>query len=92
MSLNRDWDTPPDVIYIDKKGFHGLPRYHIVPARIEIPPDIDFKDWSTYKTMAALSENLVKKIEQLVLDDGANSKDRYYSSKSISANQWVKIE
>lgn len=87
-----DWNSPPDVIYFDRRGFKGMPREQITCARIEILIDKDIKDWKTYEDIASLSQQEVNRIEQLFMEDGESLQDWFYSSKNIPANQWGEIE
>jgi len=92
LTSNPDYIEPPDAIFIDRRGFHGMPGDKIIPVRVIVLIKSKLKNWYDYKAIANIPEQELLNLEDYAKSDGIDLSEWYFLERQIPITEFYEIE
>ncbi|GEM_PF-4320982 len=92
LTSNPEYYLPPDVIHMDREGYHNTTIIKIIPSRIILLEKQRLKNWHQYKIIAKIPEDIVFYIENYAENNGIDLKEWHFSVRPISMDNFWSIE
>ena len=98
FSTNADWEETANKGTINMLGnFEGLTKEGTAKiggglARIEIDPEAAPYNWKYFKKKSGCKNRILKGLEKVALQDGANPKEWRVSFEPVTKDKWKNIE